>query len=152
MGSRVMVILACILSGFGTLLTVIGGSCTSFAAESLDEEYDGYVWEATSSKSLIGLVGGVLSMIAAVLVGIAVSWFAAIIINGYRYQSYAVVMGNDSIGIRYIWGSAIWIGWISLGCGLLGGIIAVLGTRNGDDEDEEYRAYQPVNAEEKMYV
>ena len=103
-------------------------------------------------KSLIGLVGGILSIIASVLVGIAVSWFAAIIINGYRYQSYAVVMGNDSVGIRYIWGSAIWIGWISLACGLLGGIIAVLGTRNGDDEDEEYRAYQPVDAEEKMYV
>jgi len=127
--------------------------------EEYETEYDQYVWEGTATKSFAGMLGGILSVLASLLVGIAVSWFAAIIINGYNYQNIANFAGNDSVGIRWIWGSAIWIGWISLSMGFSGGILAVIGTRDaGDDDDAGYKTYQPVDAkadhlwDDKMYI
>ena len=40
---------------------------------------------------------------------------------------------------RFVYGSALFIGWASSGLGIMGGVIQGCGTSNDDDEDDDYR-------------
>ena len=50
---------------------------------------------------------------------------------------------NDSaLGNRYIYGTALFIGWFSLVMGLIGMLLQIVGTTsNNEDMDDDYRPY-----------
>ena len=40
---------------------------------------------------------------------------------------------------RFVYGSALFIGWASSGLGIMGGVIQGCGTSNDEDDDDDYR-------------
>ena len=45
-------------------------------------------------------------------------------------------MGMGAGGNRYVYGSALFIGWVSLVLGLAGMVVQICGSRGDDDEDD----------------
>merc|ERR1712024_35475 len=116
-------------------------------AEESDEKTTGFAWIAKSTKHTACLAGGVMMIISSVLVGVAVSWFAALIVDTYTAAGVNLMTGagNDITGIRYVFGPAIWVGWGSMLLALVSGFMAVCGSMGGEDDEVFYNEpYQPI--------
>jgi len=139
LGSRILTSIGLCLAALGVILLLLGASFTSFMAEEYDER-KGYLWVASSAKAKVAVTGGVMMILAAILVGAAVSWFAALIVDQYHLQSQFLGNGNDTTGIRMVFGPAIWVGWSAMMLALFSGIIAIMSSCSAatDDEVQEY--------------
>ncbi|XP_035998863.1 claudin-4-like [Fundulus heteroclitus] len=101
--ARAMVIISVIVGAFGILTAIVGGKCTN-------------CMENKASKAKACIVSGVIFIITALLILIPVSWSARTIISGF----YNPVLFSAQ---RRELGAALYIGWVSAGLLLLGGIL-----------------------------
>ena len=51
---------------------------------------------------------------------------------------------------RFIYGAALFIGWLSAGLGIVGGIVQICGTM-GDDDEDDFRIVSNYINNEKLY-
>ena len=97
-----------------------------------------------------------------VLTGIAVSFYAATVVSDF-YSSggmtgvglsnmggvnsmqgmlmsrlHALTNASFQAGNRFIYGNALFLGWLACGLGIVGAVVQICGT-TGDDEDDDYR-------------
>lgn len=57
------------------------------------------------------MISGVLHLVSGVAVGIAVSWFAANVLSDYNNP-----LTSSTGGVRYVYGDALFVGWVSSSC------------------------------------
>jgi len=133
--ARALMVLACLFGFVGYVLSQIGLGCTTFMEEN------------QSSKRKICITGAVCFALGALCTGIAVSYYAAVVIQEFYASGGMSGVGLSSMGganpmmanNRFVYGSALFIGWASAGLGIMGGVIQGCGTSNDDDEDDDYR-------------
>ena len=135
--ARALMIIAC-LSGFlGYIMGNFGLSCTNF----MEENRVGKKRLAIASACAFGF--------GALCTGIAVSYYAAVVIQDFYMAGGMSSVGlgasggmgggamGNGLGSRYVYGTALFIGWMSLVCGLAGMVVQICGSR-GDDDDDDY--------------
>jgi len=114
------------------------------------------------SKNKVAIAGGVMLGLSGLCTGVAVSYYAAVVVQDFYMAGGMSANGlnaqggiNDSaLGNRYIYGTALFIGWFSLVMGLIGMLLQIVGTTsNNEDMDDDYRPYggnpgynQPIGA------
>ena len=134
--ARALMIMAC-LSGFmGYIMGNFGLSCTNFMEDN------------RVGKKRMAMASAIAFGFGALCTGIAVSYYAAVVVQDF-YMSGGMTSGGlgaqggiaggimGNAGSRYVYGTALFIGWISLVAGLSGMVVQICGTR-GDDDDEDY--------------
>ena len=109
-------IAAALCFGLGGVLT---GIAVSFYAATVVSDF-----YATGGMTGVGLsnMGGVNSM-----QGMLLSCLLSIITN------FTCQAGN-----RFIYGNALFLGWLACGLGIVGAVVQICGT-TGDDDDDDYR-------------
>jgi len=161
LGSRILTAISLVLSCLGTIFLLLGASFTSFMADEYDERKGGYLFIATPAKAKVAVTAGFMMVLSAILVGIAVSWFAHLIVDQYQLQSQMFGNGNDTTGIRMIFGAAIWVGWTSMVLALIAGCLAIASSCRAATEEQDgvdyYKAEGPyanytLNARENDYL
>jgi len=163
-GSRILCVGGAFFGFLGTVSLLISASCTTFAAVELDEKTTGYAWKATKGKGTAGIAGGLFTVFSGILNGVAVSWFAALIVDKYQASSMLMGSGRSTVGIRMIFGHAIWVGWGCMLVAIVSGVLGVIGAmgtvKDEDEEDGYYKTYnspyendvQPVRDARDDYV
>lgn len=143
--ARVFTCLAITFGIIATLIAIGGLECTKIA----DTE------EEKPTKAKMIVVSGFMTVFAAILMCIGVSWFAANVYQNY-FQLNRII-GNNQNGQnfnlegneRYIYGRALFVGWVSSLIGMIGGVLSICsswGGMSGDEEDnyDNYNTgYQP---------
>lgn len=144
-GSRILCVGGAIFGFLGMVSLLISASCTTFAAVELDEKTNGYAWKATKGKGTAGIAGGFFTLLAGVMNGVAVSWFAALIVDKYQSSSLLMGSGRSTVGIRMIFGHAIWLGWGCMLLFIISGVLGMIGSmgtvKNEDQDDGYYKSY-----------
>ncbi|XP_039273081.1 claudin-7-like [Styela clava] len=125
-GARATTCLAIAMGFIGLLLGTFGLDCTTVASDN------------PKMKARMVMIAGVCHVIAGVSLGIAVSWFAANVLADYQDPIASVS------GIRYVYGEALFVGWISMVISVLGGAVMCCASWNSDDDDDRRPyAYNP---------
>lgn len=44
----------------------------------------------------------------------------------------------DDVGLRYVFGTSLFLGWAAMGVGILGGAVMLCGSAYAESEDDEY--------------
>ncbi|XP_039249628.1 claudin-7-like [Styela clava] len=87
-------------------------------------------------------VGGVLAVLAGLLCVASVSWYASEVIKEFRYDFIEE-------GIKYTFGSALYVGWVAGGFAVISGCItACCNCISTEDERLEY-SYKPPKSKPK---
>ncbi|KAK6483778.1 claudin-16-like [Huso huso] len=106
--TRILMIIADILSGFGFVILLLGLDCIKF----LEEE--------PNIKIRICLVAGITLLLAAVPGMIASVWYAV----GVYVERTTLVFHNVFLGLQYQFGWSCWLGMAgSMGCALAGTVL-----------------------------
>lgn len=147
LGSRILVSVGLFFGVLGTIFILLGGSFTSFMAEESDEKTTSFLWIATPTKAKVAIGGGICMLLSFALNFTATLWFALLIVNNYTSQSALLGNGNDTTGIRLVWGPAIWIGFVGSLTALVSGLLVMCGSCRAavDDGAEGDEYYKPGN-------
>lgn len=131
--ARALMILACILGFLGYCLSQVGLGCTTFMEDN------------QASKRKICISGAICFGISALCTGIAVSYYTAVVVQDFYASGGMAGVGlsntggiGQAAGNRFIYGTALFIGWLSCGLGICGAVVQICGTQ-GDDDDDDYR-------------
>lgn len=129
--ARALMIIACLTGFVGYVAGNVGLSCTTFLEDNL------------VAKKRLAMLSAVCYGVGALCTGIAVSFYAAVVVQDF-YMSGGMAgaglnnsMNTSQAGNRYVYGTALFIGWISSFTGILGMVVQICGSR-GDDDDEPY--------------
>lgn len=98
---------------------------------------------------IVAICGAVCFGLSAICTGVAVSYYAAVVVQDF-YMAGGMSgqgLGNSggmaaNAGSRYIYGTALFIGWFALVMGLIGMVLQILGTTGNSDEDEDWNPNQ----------
>ena len=71
---------------------------------------------------MAGIAGGVLMVLSGIMNGVAISWFAALIVNQYNLNTQFTSSGRSTVGTRMVFGHAIWLGWGCMFLALVSGL------------------------------
>jgi len=132
--ARALMVLSNVLGFFGYLLSQFGLSCTRF----MEDNPEGKRKLCIAAALCFGL-GGVLT-------GIAVSFYAATVVSDFYATGGMTGVGLSNMGgvnsmqagNRFIYGNALFLGWLACGLGIVGAVVQICGT-TGDDDDDDYR-------------
>ncbi|XP_002129997.2 claudin-7 [Ciona intestinalis] len=116
--ARACVCLSMAMGFLSCICAVFGMECTNVSAGN------------PKMKARMTLVAGLLNFIGGVSVGIAVSWFAANVL-----QEYWNPLGAATSNTRYVYGSALFVGWISMAVSVIAGLVQCCSSWSVDDED-----------------
>lgn len=105
---RALMIAAIGLGFLGILLSVLGMKCTSVGASN------------HKAKARTALLGGLMLGVAAACTGASVSYYAHQVVQEYFNP---VLPYNQPLYLRFEYGSALFIGWVSLVIGVLSSVI-----------------------------
>lgn len=103
---RALMIASLVLGLFAILITIFGVRCTSIGNSN------------PQAKARAAIVGGILFIVAAVLVGVAVSYYSH---EEVVQEFYNPVIDKLPVHAQYEYGLALFFGWASLVAGGLGG-------------------------------
>ncbi|CAK8689407.1 unnamed protein product [Clavelina lepadiformis] len=128
---RALMVIAVVTSLLGLIIGMVSLRCTTM----VDSE--------SKNKSIIGIVSGVLFLLAGVCCGGAVSWWAAKVTTQFYNAFYA---NNE---FKYEYGACLYVGWIAMLLALIAGLILTCGSCRGIKEDKDtYKpyTYQPATS------
>ncbi|XP_050985051.1 claudin 15-like b isoform X1 [Labeo rohita] len=123
---RALMIIALILGLLGVILAVMGLKCTKLGSTS--EE----------SKGKISLIAGIFYILSGLCVMIAVSWYAARVVQEFYDPRY--------LGTRYELGVGLYLGWAAGALAILGGGILCTSFKSSGSaksRNYNYTASQP---------
>jgi len=105
---RALMITAIGLGFLGILLSVLGMKCSSVGASN------------HKAKARTALLGGLLLGVASACTGASVSYYGAQVVQQYFNP---VLPQNQPLYLRFEYGSALYIGWVTLVIGVLSSVI-----------------------------
>uniref|UniRef100_A0A8C5MCR0 Claudin n=1 Tax=Leptobrachium leishanense TaxID=445787 RepID=A0A8C5MCR0_9ANUR len=123
--ARGMMVSSCILSVLSCVVSVFGMKCTQCA-------------KGSSSKMFIAVLGGSCFIFAGLLCLIPVAWTTNDVVQTFYNPALPY-------GMKYEIGQALYIGFISGGLTVIGGIILLTSSRQGNPQDVPY-IHPPYNA------
>ena len=65
-------------------------------------------------KAKITIASGALSLLSAICIGTAVSWYAALVVEDYSRFTTGMTAGIETSVQRFIYGTALYIGWAAM--------------------------------------
>ena len=110
---------------------------------------------AHRTKAKIVIIGGVLSIVAAICLGTAVSWYAALVVEDYSRDMGGMGYGQgvETSIQRYIYGKALYVGWIAMSFLVIQGLIFCCSSWNDQEGKGGYQAqYSYGNAPYDPYT
>jgi len=131
--ARALIVIAIIAGVFGIILGIIGGKCTNFVEEE-------------RQKCKVAIAGGIVFIIAGLLVLIPVCWTANTIIRDF----YNVIITNSQ---KRELGASLYIGWATAGLLFLGGALLCSSCppKEEDNYDVKYSKARSVDSS-RAYV
>lgn len=120
--ARILTVVSFVFQAFAVFLTPFAMYCTRFPDDNV-----------VKARLMIFACGS--SFLSAITLGVGVSWFAAGVLADYQFQYTALGQkGNSNFGSvssisqgqRFIYGSAIYIGWISMALLLVQGMLGAV--------------------------
>lgn len=139
--ARALMVIGCMFGFLGYLLSNVGLACTSMMADSPE------------SKRKVAITGGTFWLLNGLCTGVAVSFYAALVVQDF-YQSGGMsgqglgssggVNTMGASGTRFVYGTALFLGWASMVLGLIGGACQISATcSDNDDDDDDFGAPLP---------
>ncbi|KAM4797243.1 claudin-14 [Rhinophrynus dorsalis] len=116
--ARAMMVVSCVLSILSCVVSVFGMKCTQCA-------------KGSSSKRLIAVFGGIFFMLAGLLCLIPVSWTTNDVIQDFYHPGLP-------FGMKYEIGQALYVGFISGGLSIAGGVMLLFTSCQGNTEPARY--------------
>merc|ERR1712226_241865 len=93
-------------------------------------------------KAKITIGCGALAVLAAVCIGVAVSWYAALVVEDYSRFTTGMSAGIETSVQRFVYGKALYYGWAAMSVLFIqGGIMCC--SSWGDDGAEYIDAHDP---------
>ncbi|KAM8976243.1 claudin-14 [Pelodytes ibericus] len=123
--ARAMMVSSCVLSILSCVVSVCGMKCTQCA-------------KGSSTKKLIAVLGGSLFVLAGVLCLVPVAWTTNDVVQAFYNPALP-------FGMKYEIGQALYIGFISGGLTIIGGVIFIFSSRQDTTEQVPY-IHHPYNA------
>merc|ERR1712226_1390816 len=101
-------------------------------------------------KQKITLVTGLGSIVASVFIGIAVSWYAALVVSDYQTARFPG--GNmDGVSQTYIYGKALYIGCVAMSTLAIQGLVICCAASGNSTDSGYHHALQSSYGQEKSY-
>ncbi|XP_078491414.1 claudin-1 [Ciona intestinalis] len=92
-------------------------------------------------KKRVRLIGGSIGFLSGLLLIAAVSWYANDIRIAHEFASQQLLLNSSTTITRYIFGEALFIGWIAGALLILAGILAMCTGCGGESYDDAPRNY-----------
>jgi len=127
-GARVFSCLSLVMQLFIVITSPFGMSCTNLP----------YGEKANRTKAKLTILNGALSIVAAICIGTAVSWYAALVVEDYNRDAMGFSQGVETSIQRYIYGKALYFGWIAMSFLVIQGLVMCCSSWN--DEFDGYEA------------
>lgn len=113
-GARVFSVLSLLMQVVGLIAQPFGMLCTTIP------ETDG---DKVKLKAKISIACGALSVLAGVCIGIAVSWYAALVVEDYSRFTTGMSAGIETSVQRFIYGKGLYLGWVAMVTSVLQGVM-----------------------------
>lgn len=123
-GARVFSCLSLVFQLFVVVTSPFGMSCTNLP----------YGEGAMKQKAKLTVINGALSILSAICIGTAVSWYAALVVQDYNFNMNGIRPGVETSVQRYIYGKALYVGWIAMSLLVIQGLILCCSSWNADFE------------------
>ena len=135
--ARVLCILGCVFYFLALVFGVVGASCTVFVSPS-------------DKKQRFSRFAGLCNLVGGGLTGAGVSWYFARVLDQYFVYGTVGDLGNFGSTAfggneRYIAGFCIYLGWVSMVLGILGGVLGCC-ISNESNVEEGYDEYADTYA------
>jgi len=134
--ARALMVLSCILAFGGYCIGNMSLSCTTFMSDNLN------------SKKRLCITSALLLGLSALMTGVSVSFYAAIVVQDFYLSGGMAATGLNArggmgggmgaTGGRYVYGKALFFGWASMGLGLLGCVLQIMGSKGMDEDEDDY--------------
>ncbi|KAM4700114.1 claudin-14 [Discoglossus pictus] len=122
--ARAMMVVSCVLSVLACVVSVCGMKCTQCA-------------KGSRAKKLIAVLGGIFFLLAGIICLIPVSWTTNDVVQAFYNPGLPY-------GMKYEIGQALYIGFVSGGLTIIGGVMLLLTSCLGDIDHVPY-THQPYN-------
>lgn len=115
-GARVFSGISLVLQVISIIAIPFGMMCTAIP-ESPDEA------SRYKTKATITIACGAMSILAAICIGTAVSWYAALVVEDYSRYTTGMSAGIETSVQRFIYGRALYYGWAAMSFLLIQGVL-----------------------------
>ena len=124
-GARVFSVFSLIFQVVALIIGPFGMKCTLFYMEN------------PKTKHRLVIFAGSLSILAGVFIGVAVSWYAALVVEDYTRFTTGMVTGIETSIQRYVYGRALYYGWTAMSLLFIQGGIQCCSSWGGESEMPE---------------
>lgn len=131
-GARVFSILSLIFQIISIITQPLGMHCTTLVD---------HTQEKLKAKLTLGC--GALCLLSSICIGIAVSWYAALVVQDYSNFAAGLQNGIETSTQRFIYGTALYIGWAAMSVLFIQSVILCCsswGDQEGNGYDYQYAA------------
>jgi len=126
-GARVFSILSLLFQVVSICAQPFGMMCTTIIP--LDQ---------TATKAKVTLGSGFLNILAGVCIGVAVSWYAALVVEDYSRFTTGQNAGIETAVQRFIYGTALYTGWSAMSLLIVQGAILCCSSWGGEEYHHGY--------------
>lgn len=133
-GARVFSILALIFQLVAICAQPMGMMCTTLVHP-----------QQTQLKAKITLACGALSLVSAVCIGVAVSWYAALVVEDYSRFTTGMSAGVETSVQRFIYGKALYMGWAAMSVLVIQGFMLCCSSWSHEEDGYNYAGGQDYN-------
>ena len=106
----------------------------------------------TKHKIIMG--SGFLSILAGVMVGVAVSWYAALVVEDYSRYATGLSAGIETTVQRFVYGKALYFGWAAMSAAMIAGVFLCCSSWGGPnqyyEDDVEEVDYSDIDSRKPM--
>lgn len=129
-GARVFTILGLVMQLVGIVAQPMGMMCTNLVEVSQPR-----------LKAKITIAAGALSLLSAVCVGTAVSWYAALVVEDYSRFTQGMNAGVETSVQRFIYGTALYVGWAAMSVLFIQALVLCCSSWGGEESYDEGANY-----------
>ncbi|CAH2219180.1 claudin-14 [Pelobates cultripes] len=122
--ARAMMVSSCVLSILSCVVSVFGMKCTQCA-------------KGSASKKFIAILGGACFILSGLLCLIPVAWTTSDVVQAFYNPALP-------FGMKYEIGQALYVGFLSGGLSVIGGVILLISSCQGNTEEVPY-IHPPYN-------
>lgn len=132
-GARVFSILSLVMQIISIVAQPLGMLCTTLVDHS-----------QIKLKAKITIASGALSLLSAICIGTAVSWYAALVVEDYSRFTTGMTAGIETSVQRFIYGTALYIGWAAMSVLFIQALVLCCSSWGSEDSYEQGADYNAM--------